>query len=70
MEITYLAGHIFEICDSFVGVPQRTVHFLEGFCGVISGDALGLDIIEEVLDQVHFWKIPRPLSVFLLRRTH
>jgi hypothetical protein len=41
------------------------VHFLEGFCSVISSDALGHNIIKEMLGEVHLGEIPIPWVEFL-----
>ena len=66
MIATYLAAHIFKISDSSVSLPKWTMHLLKGFAAVISGNTLGLNIIKEVLNQVHFWEVPVLFSVALI----
>ena len=60
-----MTAHVFEIGDSEIRLTQRAVHLLEGLAGVISSDALRLDIIQEVFDLMHFGEVPTPLLVFL-----
>lgn len=46
------------------------MHLLKGFAAIISSNALRLNIIEEVLNQMHFWEIPVLLLVVLVIRAH
>ena len=59
--ITYLTSNIFEIHDLFVRLSQWAMHLLKGFCTVILGDTLGLNIVKKVLNQVHFGEVPTSL---------
>jgi hypothetical protein len=63
--VTYLTAHIFEIRDSYIRISHRAVHLLKCLACEVSSDTLVHDIVEEVLDQVHFWEVPGVLLVFL-----
>ena len=41
------------------------MHRLKRLACVISGDTLCLDVIKEVLHEVHLWEVPGPLFVRL-----
>ena len=64
--ITHLVAYIFEICDSFVSVPEWAMQLLEGLASVVLGNTLLLYVVKKVLKQMHLGEIPRiPLYVLL-----
>ena len=69
MMITYLTAHIFEICEPSVCHPQRTVHLFKRLTAVIASNAFCLNILKEVLSQMHFGEVPAPLFIVLITST-
>ena len=68
--VTHLTAHVFEIRFALPGVSKRTVHLLECLGCIVPGNALRLNIIEQVLDKVDFWVIPSALFVLLMTQVY